>query len=244
MIDLVRDTLLWLADPTHWEGRAGIPTRVLEHLGLALASLAIATAIALPIGLWVGHRRRGGVLAANLANLGRAMPSLAVMGIVLPLTVALDPQLGFTVYPAIVALVVLAIPPVLVNALTGVAEVDLELVEAARGTGMRGSQVLRQVEIPIALPVIAGGIRSGAVQIMATTTLAAIFGGPGLGRYLVEGNAQRDPPMMWSGVVLVALLSIATELGFAGVQRLLTSPGLRGDPSTARRRVAEATAAT
>lgn len=227
MTDLFGEVATWLSDPAQWTGPAGIPTRLLEHLGLAALSLVIAIAIALPIGLRVGHTGRGVTLAINAANLGRALPSLAVMGIVLPITVAIDPRLGFLVYPTVVAMVVLAIPPILVNASTGVAGVDRDLVESARGMGLRESQVLRRVEIPIALPVIAAGIRSAAVQVVATTTLAAVFGGPGLGRYLVEGNAQRDYAMLWGGVILIAGLSILTELGFGAIQRALTSPGLR-----------------
>ena len=227
LMELVTDTIGWLADPAHWQGRAGIPTRLIEHVGLSALSLAIAVAIALPVGLWIGHTGHGARLAVNIANLGRAIPSLAVMGLVLPVTAAIDPQAGFKIYPTVIAMVVLAAPPILVNAYSGVAGVDRELIESARGMGMRERQILSDVEIPVALPVIAGGIRSGAVQIVATATLGALFGGPGLGRYLVEGLAQSDDAMLFSGVVLVAGLSIATELLFAGAQRRLTSPGLR-----------------
>ena len=226
-MELIGGIVEWFADPAHWQGSAGVPARVAEHLGLTAASLVIAVLIGLPMGLAVGHTGRGAALAVNLANLGRALPTLATMGIVLPLTVAIDPQFGFKVLPALIALVVLAIPPVLVNAYAGINGVDRDIVEAGRGMGMRPLELLRRVEVPIALPVIVGGIRSGAVQIIATATLAAVFGGPGLGRYLVEGNAQSDYPMIFAGVVLVAVLSLATELGFAAVQRFLTSPGLR-----------------
>lgn len=225
---LIQDTVGWLLDPVHWEGRAGIPTRLLEHIGLSAVSLLIALAIALPIGLWIGHTGRGARLAVSLANLGRAIPSLAVMGLVLPVTAAIDPQIGFKIYPTVIAMVVLAVPPILVNAYAGIAGVDRELVEASRGMGMREAQILRRVEVPVALPVIAGGIRSGAVQIVATATLGAIFGGPGLGRYIVEAISQNDDAMLFGGVVLVAGLSLVTELVFALAQRGLTSPGLRG----------------
>jgi len=226
-MELVAETIGWLADPAHWQGRAAIPTRLLEHLGLSALSLAIALAIALPVGLRVGHTGRGARLAVNVATLGRAIPSLAVMGLVLPVTAAMDPQNGFKIYPTVIAMVVLAVPPILVNAYSGVAGVDRDLVEASRAMGMRESEILARVEIPVALPVIAGGIRSGAVQIVATATLGAIFGGPGLGRYIVEAIAQNDDGMLFGGVVLVAGLSLATELGFALIQRRLTSPGLR-----------------
>jgi osmoprotectant transport system permease protein len=226
-MELVGATIAWLLDPIHWQGRAGIPTRLLEHLGLSGLSLLIAVGIALPVGLWIGHTGRGARFAVNLANLGRAIPSLAVMGLVLPVTAAIDPQLGFKIYPTVIAMVVLAAPPILVNAYAGISGVDRELVEASRGMGMRERQILRRVEIPVALPIIAGGIRSAGVQIVATATLGAIFGGPGLGRYIVEAIAQNDDAMLFGGVVLVAGLSLLTELVLSLVQRRLTSAGLR-----------------
>jgi osmoprotectant transport system permease protein len=230
VVDLIAAVIAWLTDPVQWQGPAGIPTRLLEHIELSAAALVVAIAVALPVGLRIGHTGRGAALAINIANLGRALPSLAVIGIVLPVTAALDPQLGFKVYPTMIAMVVLAVPPILVNAYAGISGVDRDLVESARAMGMRETQILRDIEIPIALPIIVGGIRSGAVQIVATTTLGAIFGGVGLGRYLVEGIAQNDNGKIFGGVVLVAALSLATEAVFALVQRRLTSPGLAVPP--------------
>ncbi len=225
-MSLIGETFAWLSDPVNWSGAAGIPTRVVEHLLVSGAALALAIAVALPLGLAVGHTRRGASLAVNLANLGRALPTLALITIVLPVTAAIDPQLGFKVYPTMIALVVLGIPPILVNTYVGISGIEPELVESARGMGLRERQVLRRVEIPIALPVLAGGIRSAATQIVATATLGAIFGGVGLGRYLVEGIAQNDNGMIFGGVTLVALVSLATEALFAIIQRRVTSPGL------------------
>jgi osmoprotectant transport system permease protein len=225
-VNLVQTVVAWLTDPAHWQGPAGIPTRVGEHVLLSGASLAIAVAIALPVGLLVGHTRRGASIAVNVANLGRALPTLALITIVLPVTSAFDPELGFKVYPTVVAMVILGIPPILVNAYVGVSGVDPELVESARGMGLRERQILARVEVPVALPVLAGGIRSAASQIVATFTLGAIFGGVGLGRYLVEGIAQNDDGMIFGGVVLVAVLSLATEGLFALIQARLVSPGL------------------
>jgi osmoprotectant transport system permease protein len=225
-MDLVAGIAGWFADPHHWQGPAGVPTRVAEHLLLSAGALAIAAAIGLAAGLWVGHTGRGTTLAVNLANLGRSLPTFAVMGIVVPVTAAIDNQAGFKVYPALIALVVLAIPPILVNAQAGISGVDREIVEAGRATGMRDRQLLWQVEIPLALPVILGGIRSATSQIIATATLAAVFGGPGLGRYLVEGYAQRNYPMMWAAVILVGVLFGLGELGFAALGRFVTSPGV------------------
>ena len=217
----------WLLDPANWSGPSGIPVRLEEQVGISAISLLIAAAIALPVGLWIGHTGRGATLAINLANVGRAIPSFAAIGIVLPITQAIDPQLGFKVYPTLVAMVILAVPPILVNAYAGVAGVDRELVEAARGLGFRERQILVQVEVPIALPVIAGGLRSATVQVIATATLGAIFGFGGLGTYLVFGVAQRDDGMLLGGVFLVAALALVAEGAFALGQRLLTSPGLR-----------------
>lgn len=226
-MDLFSQTAAWLADPTNWSGAGGIPTRLVEHLAVSFAALLLAVAIALPIGLFVGHTRRGASVAVNVANLGRALPTLALITIFLPVTVLVDPQLGFKVYPTLLALVVLGLPPILVNTYVGVSGVDADLVEAGRGMGMRETEILRRVEVPVAIPVIAGGIRSAASQIVATATLGAIFGGVGLGRYLVEGIAQNDNGMIFGGVTLVAVLSLATETVFALGQRRITSPELK-----------------
>jgi osmoprotectant transport system permease protein len=225
-MNLITETIGWLADPAHWAGSAGIPNRLLEHLALSGASLAIAMAIAIPAGIWIGHTGRFASLTVNVANLGRALPSLAVIALVLPLTVAIDPQAGFKVYPTLIAMVVLATPPILVNTQAGIAGVDRDLVEAARAMGMTEAEVVRRVELPLAIAPILAGLRSAAVQIIATATLGAIFGGGGLGRYLVEGIAQNDDGMTFGGVVLVAGLALAVEGTFSVLQRLIRSPGL------------------
>lgn len=226
-MNLVEATFAWLADGSNWTGPAGIPGRLWEHLALSGVSLAVAMAIALPVGIWIGHTGRFASLAVNAANIWRALPSLALIGIVLPITQAIDPQLGFKVYPTLIAMVVLAVPPILVNAQAGIAGVDRDLVEAARAMGMREGQIVRRLEIPLALPAILTGIRSAAVQVVATATLGAIFGSGGLGRYLVEGIAQRDDGMTFGGVVLVAGLALAVEGGFVLGQRLIRSPNLQ-----------------
>ncbi len=221
------EIVAWLTDPAHWDGPNGIPNRLLEHLEISGLSLALALAIALPIGLYVGHTGRGAAFAVNLANFGRALPSLAIIGLVAPITQQLDPQLGFIVIPAVVSLVILALPPILVNAYVGITGVDRDLVEAARGMGMRERQLLFGVEVPIAMPVVLAGIRLGAVTIVATANLAAIFGFGGLGRYLVDGIAQNDDAQLFGGVVLAAGLTLLVEGGFALLQRAVESPGLR-----------------
>jgi osmoprotectant transport system permease protein len=223
---IVDATIAWLTDPAQWTGPAGIPQRTLEHLALSGVSLAIAIAIALPAGIWIGHTGRFASFAVNLANLGRALPTLAVIGLVLPITAAMDPQLGFRVYPIVIAMVVLAIPPILVNAQTGIGGIDRDLVEAARAMGMHERQVVRRVELPLAVPAILTGIRSAAVQVIATTTLGAIFGAGGLGRYLVEGIAQLDTGMTFGGAFLVTALAVVVEGAFILGLRLIRSPGL------------------
>lgn len=223
---ILQQTIAWLTDPANWSGRGGIPVRLWEHVALSGVSLLIALLIALPIGLWIGHTRRGANIAVNLANLGRALPSLAVIALIVPITAAIDPQLGFRLYPTLIAMVVLGIPPILVNSYAGVAGVDAELVDAARGMGFRERQILGRIELPLAIPVIVGGIRSAAIQIIATATLGAIFGSGGLGRFLVEGIAQNNEGMIFGGVVLVAGLALTSELALAILQRLLTPRGV------------------
>jgi osmoprotectant transport system permease protein len=199
---------------------------VTEHVVMSLAAVVTALAIALPIGLVLGHLRKGGVLAINLSNVGRAVPSFAIL--------VLGVQLfGIGAKPAFIALVALAIPPVMTNTYVGMTEVDREIVEAARGMGMTGGQMLRRVELPMALPLIMAGIRTSAVNVVATASLAALVAWGGLGRYIVDGLAQQNKPMLFVGAVLVALLSVLTELVLALVQRAVTSPGLRGESSLA-----------
>lgn len=224
---VIEATVAWLTDAANWSGPSGVPLRVTEHLALSVAALVVAAIIALPIGVWVGHTGRGASVAVNLANLGRAMPSLALIGVLVPITVVIDPQLGFKVLPTLIAMVVLGIPPILVNAYTGVAEVDRDLTEAARGMGMTGGGVLRHIELPLAAPVICSGLGSASVQIIATATLGAIFGFGGLGSYLTEGISQNNEGMIFAGVVLVAVLALAAEGSFTLLGRWLTSPGVK-----------------
>ena len=228
LMDLLTETAQWLADPAHWQGPNGIPARLEEHIALSVLSLVLAALVAMPLGLWVGHTGRGSWLIVSSANAWRALPSLAVIGLLVPFTTLIDPNLGFILYPTLVAMVVLAGPPILVNAYEGVAGVDRDLVEAARGMGMRERQILLNLEVPIALPVLATGIRSAAVQVIATATLGAVFGFGGLGRYIVLGDANKDNGELFGGVVLVAALALLTLGLFTLLERRLTSPGLRG----------------
>jgi osmoprotectant transport system permease protein len=217
--------IAWFADPATWSGRNGIPIRLWEHVSLSAASLTVGTLIALPVGLVIGHTGRGAVLAVSIANIGRAIPSLGLLGIVFPIGLMLGLGLGF--WPSLIALVALAIPPIVLNTYVGLSEVDRDLVEAARGMGMREGQILGRLEIPIALPVILAGIRTSAVQVVATATLAAVISGGTLGHLILAGVNTGDEVQVFGSALLVAILAIATELTFGFLQRTATSPGLR-----------------
>lgn len=230
-MSIIDSTIAWFTDPAHWTGPNGIPARLAEHVAISGISLAIAIAVALPIGLYIGHTGRGVGVAVSSANLWRSLPSIALIAIVLPITAALDPQAGFKLYPTLVAMVVLAVPPILVNTYAGIREVDRDLVEAGRGQGMSAGQVLTGIELPLSVPVILTGIRSGAVQIVATATLGAIFGFGALGRFLIDGVSQHDTGQIFGGATLIAALVIATDLMFAALQRLLTPLAIRVDRS-------------
>lgn len=219
------DVIAWVSAPAHWAGSDGIPNRIAEHLVLSGLTAIVAVAIALPIGVWCGHTGRGGFAAINLANLGRALPSLALLALMLPVALSLKLGLGF--WPTFFALVPLGIPAVLTNSFVAVRQVDRDIVEAARGMGLRERQVLRQVELPIAAPLIIAGVRNAAVAIVATATLGALVAGGGLGRYIVDGLALQEYPRLFVGAVLVALLSIGVEVAFGALERVVVSSGLR-----------------
>lgn len=209
----------WFTEAGRWEGSTGVPIRVLEHLTMSFVTVAIAALIALPIGLLIGHIRRFEFAVVSVANFGRAIPSFGLLlffvsflGLGLAFPPALRP-------PILLVLILLAIPPILTNTYVGVQAVDEDTLEAARGVGMTEGEVLRQIELPLAAPLIVAGLRTAAVQVVATATLAAVPGGGGLGRYIVDGFAAGNRPQMFSGALLVAVLAIFTELGFALLQR-------------------------
>jgi osmoprotectant transport system permease protein len=220
-MELIPDVIAWFADPSHWEGSNGIPTRTLQHLGYSASAIAGALLIALPVGLWVGHTRRGGTVAINVANIGRAVPSFGI--IILMVVLA---GLGFM--PVLVALVAFAIPPILTNTYAGITGVDPRLRDAAEGLGMRPMQVLLRVEVPVAMPLIMAGVRTSAVQVVATAAIAAFPGLGGLGRYIINGFAVQDLTQMLAGALLIALLALLVEGLLAGVQRRLVSDGISG----------------
>jgi osmoprotectant transport system permease protein len=224
-MEFLGELVAWFANPETWSGRNGIPIRLWEHVSLAAAALAVGTLIAMPLGLLIGHTGRGALAVVSIANIGRAIPSLGWFGIVF--VPALELGLGLGFWPSLIALVPLAIPPIVTNTYTGLREVDRDLVEAARGMGMREWQILRRLEIPVALPVILAGIRTSAVQVVATATLAAVIAGGTLGQLILIGINIGDDVQIVGAAILVALLAIVTELSFAAIQRAATSPGLR-----------------
>jgi osmoprotectant transport system permease protein len=227
-MSFLADVVRWFLAPAHWQGAAGISARVLEHVQMSLAATAVAALIALPLGLTLGHYGRGGPLAINVSNVGRALPSFAIL--VLAVQVV-----GIGAAPAFLALVALAIPPMVTNSFVGMRDVDEQLRDAARGLGMSELRVLARVELPNALPVVMAGVRTAGVQVVATATLAALVGWGGLGRFIVDGLSQRDYVQVFAGAVLVAALSAMTELTLALLQRLLTPAGLRSAATRGRR---------
>lgn len=219
MIELAGDLAAWFADPARWTGTAGIPNRMLEHVVLSGLAVLVAAGIAVPAGLLIGHTNRGALLAVSVANIGRAVPSLALL-------IVFVSVLGLGFRNALVVLVLLAIPPILTNTYAGMRGVDRDVVEAGSGMGMAPATLLWRVELPLAVPAIVAGARTAAVQVVATATLAALVGGGGLGRYIVDGFAVRDEARLLGGAVLVALLALATERAMTLLERRLTSPGL------------------
>jgi osmoprotectant transport system permease protein len=205
----------WFTDPANWSGLSGVPARLVEHVQISGVSLAIAALIALPVGLYIGHRRRFEFLVVSIANVGRAIPSFGLLLLFVIL-------FGIGDEAVILAMVLLAIPPMLINTYVGIQGVDPDTLEAARGMGMTEPGVLARIEVPLAAPVILAGIRIAALQVVATATLAAVAAGGGLGRFIVDGFSGGDRPQVFAGAVLVALLAIVTEVTFALIQRAVT----------------------
>ncbi|ACU40073.1 ABC transporter permease [Actinosynnema mirum] len=213
------DALEWLLSPANWSGPTSIPTRVGVHLLYCLAAVLGASAIAVPLGLWIGHTGRGGTVLVAGGNALRALPTLGLVTLLYLL-------LGGGQAGVVIALIVLAIPPLLAGAYAGVQDVDRGVVDAARGMGMTGSQVLWRVELPNALPLLLGGVRNATLQVVATASVAAYVGIETLGRPLLDGLRVLDYGQFVGGAVLIALLAVALDLLLAGVGRLLVPKGL------------------
>ncbi|HLQ16507.1 MAG TPA: ABC transporter permease [Candidatus Eisenbacteria bacterium] len=214
------NVIRWFLDPLHWSGPDGIPIRLVQHVQLSAECVLIGALIALPIGILLGHYGRFGNLAINVSNVGRAVPSFGMLVIAFQV-------FGLGDLPIIISLTALAIPPMVTNSYVALREVDADIKEAARGMGYRElAQVLR-VELPLAVPLIMAGVRTSAVQVVATATLAALIAGGGLGRYVIDGLDQGNYTKLFAGAILVALLALATELALAGAERLLVPRGIR-----------------
>ena len=217
------DETPYLLDGSHWawSSAGSIPHLLLAHVGYTAIALLIGFAIAFPVGLLIGHTGRGSFLAINAGNAGRSLPTLGLISLLVVLM-----GVGFT--PVLVALVVLVIPPILTSTYAGLRSVDGNAVDAAKGMGMSGSQVLFRVEVPMALPVIFGGLRAAALQVVATATVAAYVGLSGLGRLLIDGLAVNDYGRVIAGAVVVAALAIVLDLLLGLLQRYAVSPGITG----------------
>lgn len=209
---LLFETLAWLNDPARWAGPTGITQRLLEHLAVTAAVVLIGAAIALPIGITVGHTRRGRTVVAALAGAARAIPTLGMLTI-------LGLALGIGLQAPVLALIVLAVPSLLAGAYAGVENVSPATVDAARANGMSELQIIAWVELPLAAPIILGGLRAATLQVVATATLAAYVADVGLGRYLYAGLKTRDYPQMLAGAVLLVVLALLLELVLSAVQR-------------------------
>ncbi len=216
---LIEEIILFLSDPDTWWGRASIPLRLGEHLLLSVAAVVIAAVLVIPAALWAAHRRRGVAAAAAVVNIGRAVPTFGILVVVVV-------WLGLGPWPALVALVALSGPPMFTNTVAGVLAVNPAVLESAWGMGMTPMAVLTRVEAPLALPVIAEGIRIAVSQVIATATLSALAAGGGLGRFIVDGFAQRDQGELLVGAVLVAALAVVAEMAFTRGQRRFTTAGI------------------
>ena len=220
---MLHQVIEWFSDPTTWSGDDGIPNRLLEHVLLTTTATLVAGLLGLPLALWLGHIGKGGLLAVNISNVGRAVPTFAVL-----LFLALGPigtgdlgAYGRAGMATLVALVLFALPPIITNAYAGMREVDRDTVEAARGMGMTGRQLLLTVELPLALPLVLTGLRLAVVQVWATATIAALVAGPGLGRIVTLGFVRQDIAQVVGAALVIAVIALLLEVGMVALQALL-----------------------
>lgn len=230
-MSFVTDVVDWFGDPGNWTGPDGVPARLGEHLEITGLTVLIAAAVALPIGLWLGHIGRGGTLATGVSYIGRAAPTYAV----LVLLAISPPPFGNNQTSTVTALVLFALSPILTNTYVGIRGVDPDAVDAARGMGLSGWQVLRQVELPLAAPLVISGLRLATTQVIATATIAALVAGGGLGRIITAGFGRQDDAQLFAGALLVAVLALLAELLLGGLQR---ASARRARPDAVARRPA------
>lgn len=211
-MSLFSDALAWIADGAHWGGPGGIDHRILQHLVVTFAAVAISAVLAQPLGVLIGHTGRGRLAVVGLAGAVRAVPTLGLLTL-------LGLALGIGIQAPLLALVALGFPSLLAGAYAGIESADRGAVDAARAVGMSEWQLVTRVEIPLGAEVILGGIRAATLQIVATATLAAYISDTGLGRYLFAGLKSRDYAQMLAGALLVAALALLLDLLMAGLQR-------------------------
>lgn len=211
-MSLFAEALAWILDPANWSGPGSIPIRSAQHLGLAAAAILAAALLALPAGAAIGHARRGAAVVGGLVGAARALPTLGLLTL-------LALALGIGVAAPLVALIILAIPSLFAGAYSGVQAIDPVVPDAAAAIGMTPRQVLLRAELPLALPVIIGGVRAATLQVVSTATLAAYVADVGLGRYLFAGLKTRDYPQMLAAALLVVALTLAIDLLLGAAQR-------------------------
>ncbi|QHT55273.1 ABC transporter permease subunit [Cellulomonas sp. H30R-01] len=226
-MEILAEAFAWLNDPLNWTGRNGVLALTWAHVVVSVQAVLLAAVVALPVGLWLGHRGRGATVGVVVANTTRALPTLALL--------TLLAASGLFGNPAtVIACAVFAVPPLLSGAVTGLGEVDPGVRDAARGVGMSGTRRLWSVELPLAVPLLAAGVRTGAVQVLATVPLAALVGGRSLGTIVVTGFGTQRYGQVLAGGLLVAALCLVAEGLLALAQRAVTPAGLRSRDRAAR----------
>ena len=230
---MLSDVLAYLTDGENWSGPTGIGAFMVQQLLLTFTALLVAMAIGLPLALYAGHRRRGGFLAVNVSNVGRAVPVFAVL-----LVLSLGPigsesfgPFGRAGLATLISLILFALPPLITNAYVGITEVDRDIIEASRGMGMGEGKVFSSVELPLAMPVIMTGVRLALVQVWATATIAALVAGPGLGRIITRGFANQNTAVVVAGALLVAVGALVLE-GAAVLAERFADPMRRAERRT------------
>ena len=217
------DAFGWIFNPASWSGSGGIGIRILEHLWYTLLAIALASVIALPAGLFIGHTGKGRSIAIGLTGALRALPSL---GLLTFLAVTMGLGLNLAIVPSTIVLAILAIPPLLAASYSGVEAVDGEVVDGARATGLNEWQIVSRVEVPLAGPLLVGGLRSAMLQVIATATLSAYLGLGGLGRFIFDGQAVRDYALMLGGAIVVIALALSIDGLIVLAKRLFLPPGV------------------
>lgn len=227
---MLGDAFNYLTTGSSWTGEDGMLALLVEQLLLTVTAMAIAAAIGLPIALWLGHIGKGGFLAINISNVGRAIPTYAVLVLLSVGPEVMRQELGpygRAALATLIALVLFALPPIVTNAYVGIREVDRDIVEASSGMGMRGMQLFRRVELPLAMPVIMIGMRLALVQVWATATIAALVAGPGLGNVIVAGFYNANYGKGLAGAFVVAVVAFVLEIAAAGAESLVKPAHLR-----------------